>query len=293
MIKLPSTTPAARPRATALALVLLTAAASLAAQGAPPPDARAQDARAQDARAQDARAQDARAQDAGRRPFEAGERLTYRVSAGKLGRLGRGSMWISEGADVRGRETLVLHFGFQARVGPIKVVNETESWIDAARMASLRFHKHERHPLSDHDEEVELFPERREWRAADGSSGESPTDAPLDELSFIYFLRTLPLERDTTFTLDRHFDVARNPTVIRVAGREVVQTEAGTFPTIVVEMRVKDRRYRGEGVIRLNLSDDVRRLPVRIESSAPIVGKTVLTLESHVQGPTSFAAGRR
>jgi hypothetical protein len=246
---------------------------------------------AQDAHAPDARAKGVAAQDAGRRPFQAGERLTYRVKAGKLGKLGRGSMWISETTSVRGTEALVLHFGFQARVGPIKVVNETESWLDPVRMASVRFHKHERHPLSNHDEEVELFPEQRHWQAADGTSGESPTSAPLDELSFIYFLRTLPLDRDTTFTLDRHFDAARNPTVVRVMGREVVETEAGTFPTIVVEMRVRDSRYRGEGVIRFNFSDDARRLPVRIESTAPMVGKTVLTLESATQGPSHFAAG--
>jgi hypothetical protein len=46
-------------------------------------------------------------------------------------------------------------------------------------------------------------------------------------------------------------------------------------------MRVKDpRRYRGEGVIRISLSDDDRRLPVRIESRMPMLGRAVLTLEA-------------
>jgi hypothetical protein len=50
---------------------------------------------------------------------------------------------------------------------------------------------------------------------------------------------------------------------------------------VIIEMRVKDpRRYKGEGVIRINLTDDRCRLPVRIESRMPVVGKTVLTLES-------------
>jgi hypothetical protein len=57
-------------------------------------------------------------------------------------------------------------------------------------------------------------------------------------------------------------------------------------------MRVKDpRRYRGEGVIRINLSDDDRRLPVRIQSTMPIVGNAVLTLESYTQ-PQVLAAAR-
>jgi hypothetical protein len=46
-------------------------------------------------------------------------------------------------------------------------------------------------------------------------------------------------------------------------------------------MRVKDpRRYKGEGVIRINLSDDDVRIPVRIESAMPVVGTAVMTLES-------------
>lgn len=222
-------------------------------------------------------------------PFAAGERITYRVSAARFGKLGRGSLWVSDTTTVRGTGALVLHFGFQTRVGPIKVVNETESWLDPERMASLRFHKHERHPLSRHDEQVEMFPEERRWVAADGSSGESATDQPLDELSFIYFLRTLPLDVDTTYSLDRHFDTRRNPTVVRVMGRETVETPVGAFATVIVEMRVRDARYRGEGVIRLNITDDARRLPVRIESSAPVVGRAVFLLESHTTAPVSFA----
>jgi hypothetical protein len=46
-------------------------------------------------------------------------------------------------------------------------------------------------------------------------------------------------------------------------------------------MRVRDsRRYKGEGVIRINLSDDAMRIPVRIESAMPVVGTAVMTLQS-------------
>ena len=75
--------------------------------------------------------------------------------------------------------------------------------------------------------------------------------------------------------------VARNPTVVRVLKREVLTTRAGTFATVQIEMRVKDaERYSGEGVIRIHFTDDGRRLPVRIESTIPQAGKTVMTLET-------------
>jgi Protein of unknown function (DUF3108) len=218
-------------------------------------------------------------------PFAVGERLTYRASVPRMGATGRGTMWIEGPVTVRGRSLYLLRFDFQAGLGPVKAVDRTESWLDPLTMASLRFHKQERHPLSTHTERIELFPERRRWEAEDGRVGESPTDAPLDELSFMYFVRTLPLTDDSTHRFNRHFELDRNPASVRVLRRERVTTAAGEFRTILVEMRVRDpRRYRGEGVIRINLSDDARRLPVRMESTMPIVGNAVLTLEAYDRG---------
>ena len=68
---------------------------------------------------------------------------------------------------------------------------------------------------------------------------------------------------------------------MRVLKREPLTTRAGTFATVLIEMRVKDpAHYRGEGVIRIHFSDDERRLPVRIESNIPQAGRAVMTLES-------------
>ena len=230
---------------------------------------------------------------AAQRPFGAGERLTYVVRVSKLGTVGTGSMWVEGPVDVRGTPAILLRFHFRTRVAFVTAANETDSWLDPVRMASLRFQKRERHPLSKEEELVELYPLERRWEGL-SDSGESVTDAPLDELSFIYFLRTLDLRADTTYQFDRHFDPARNPTAVRVVGHETVRTGAGEFRTTVVEMRVKDRRYKGdagEGVIRINFSDDACRLPVRMESSAPVVGKAVLTLETHRHPTTHVATG--
>jgi hypothetical protein len=173
----------------------------------------------------------------------------------------------------------VLRFAFDARRGPVRATDRTESWLDPARVAVLRFRKHERHVLSRHDERVELNPATGRWTADDGEQGETASAAPLDELSFMFFLRTLRADGDSAWSLDRHFDARRNPTVVRVVGRESIVTGAGTFRAVVFEMRVKDpRRYRGTGVIRIALSDDHCRIPLRIESEMPVVGRATLTL---------------
>lgn len=224
-------------------------------------------------------------------PFDVGERLRYRVSLGRLGTVGEGEMAVDGPEAVRGTETLVLRSRVSARVGFVKTTERAQSWIDPTRMTALRYLKRTQRALTrDDDQHVELFPEQRRWEDQHGNSGESPTSSPLDELSFIYYLRTLPLDADTTNSVVRHYDATRNPIAVRVVGRDTVRTSAGTFPTIVVEMRVKDsRRYGGEGVIRLHLSDDAFRYPVRIESSIPVLGATVLTLESVTRPPRRLA----
>jgi len=215
-------------------------------------------------------------------PFFAGERLQYRVRVSRFGGSGKGEMTVEGPVDLRGTRTYVLRSNVQTRVGPVKAVNRSESWLDVVRMTTLRFRKRERSVVSNDAESVELFPERREWQTADGRAGASETDTPLDELSFIYFLRTVPLVPEATHRYERHFDPARNPTIVRVIGRETVTTPAGTFSTLLIELRVKDpARYRGEGVIRINMTDDHCRLPVRIVSDVPLAGEATLTLEAH------------
>jgi hypothetical protein len=215
------------------------------------------------------------------RPFAPGETLQYAVRLSAVNLRGRGAMWVDGPEMVRGTETWVLHFGFRARLGPVKVSDTTESWLDPRRMASLRFVKREHHPLSRHDEDVALFPDEKRWSASDGSSGDAMTSAPLDELSFIYLLRTVPLAIDSTYRFNRHFDEARNPTTVKVLRRESVTVGAGAFDALLVEMRVRDpAHYRGEGIIRIHFTDDARRLPLRIESSIPVAGTALLTLEA-------------
>lgn len=220
---------------------------------------------------------EATSQGAATLPFAVGERLVYEGRVRGIG--GRGTMWIAGPVDVRGVPTYELHFDFFARVGPLSVSQKSTSWLDPERMAALRFEKRERHLLARREESVELFPDEHRWRARNGDVGESPTSAPLDELSFIYFVRTLALTSDSTLRFARHFDADRSPTLVRLLGREQVNTPAGSFNTVVVEMRVRDpEHYKGEGTIRFSLSDDRCHVPVRIESNIPDAGTVVLTL---------------
>jgi hypothetical protein len=214
-------------------------------------------------------------------PFSVGEKLTYEVRVAKGGKVGTATMWIEGPVDVRGVSTYLLRFDSRIHIAFLSAVSRSSSWFDPLRGSSLRFSKHEQNPLARNDEAVDLYPDKKEWKSATGQVSESPSDVPLDELSFMYFIRTLPMTPGSTYSFDRHFDQARNPVTISVIRREVIPTPMGELRVVLVEMRVRDpQHYKGEGVIRIHLTDDDCRLPARIESTMPVVGTATLTISS-------------
>ena len=126
-------------------------------------------------------------------PFEAGELLDYRVKVPIFGTVGKAVFRIDGPIEYRGEEILLLRSDVTTKWGPIRGRSASTSWFDPDRLLSLRFEKDERQPAYRDEEQVELFPSLRRFEQQDGAEGDMPTDAPLDELSFIYFQRTMEL----------------------------------------------------------------------------------------------------
>ncbi len=225
-------------------------------------------------------------------PFGDGERLTFTVRAPKLGRVGHAVMAVVGPADVRGVETTLLSWNTDFHALFMHSTDAHRSWTDLGRMTSLRFSKHERRPFSSDDDSVEIHPDLGRWSGMHGDSGTTTGPAPLDELAFIYFLRTVSFVADSTYLFDRHYDRRRAPTTVRLVKREVVRTPAGEFNAAEIEIRLKiGRDFKSEWKMRMWISEDRCRLPVRIESTVPILGAGVMTLDSAVTPTCVQAAG--
>ncbi|HSU13693.1 DUF3108 domain-containing protein [Longimicrobium sp.] len=218
------------------------------------------------------------AQSRGALPFAPGEACTYRGS-GPLGRMGSGTFAVDAEQD-GGRPVYLLRFDFRGRLGIVGVENHTRSWFDPAETASFHFTKTERSPVSTKRQDVRMDVRARRWTGTQ-EGGEMTTAAPLDELSFVFFLRTLRLAEGDSYTFARHYDTARNPVRVRVIGRGRIRVPAGEFNAVEVEMRVRDaHHYNREGVIQFHFTDDPRHVPLRIESQIPVAGRMVLSLEA-------------
>jgi hypothetical protein len=226
-------------------------------------------------------------------PFSNGERLTFRIRAAKLGNVGHAVMALTGPVDVRGTETMLASFNASAGIPLFKGSDATRSWIDLTRMTSLRFQKHERRPFSSADDSVEIYPSLHHWEGLKGDSGTTVTDLPLDELSFVYFLRTLTLEPDSVYAFNQDYDRRRPPTTVRVVKHDTITTPAGTFNTVEYEVRLADRRdYRKSELLHFWISEDRCRVLVRVESHMPILGSSTMTLETAVTPNCPFLASR-
>jgi len=213
-------------------------------------------------------------------PFQVGERMTYDVRFGPV-KVGSGSMEVLGLEDVRGRET--WHTQFKVRGGTFfyKVNDVMKSWIDTETLSSLRYVQDFQEGGRDREKTYEIFPERRVY-VEHGKEGEQPTvSEPLDDGSFLYFVRTIPLEVGQTYVFDRYFKPDRNPVKIRVLRRERVSVPAGTFDAIVVQPIIRAKGIFSEnGRAELWLSDDSSRIMLQMKSQLSF-GSLNLYLKSH------------
>jgi hypothetical protein len=208
---------------------------------------------------------------AARAPWGPGEHLVYGVKLGWFN-VGQGHLTI-EGFDiVRGNPTYRAVMGMNGGGPGFRINDRYTTWFDVYTLQSWRFvrdyggsYTSKRH--------YEFYPERDLWDREDNEEfGPMSTDNPLDDISFLYFLRTLPLQVGDTYEFNRYFKDDGNPVVVRVLRKDRKKTDAGEFNTIVVRPTFQsDGLFSRGGNAELHFSDDERRLLVYMWVNMPRV----------------------
>jgi len=203
-------------------------------------------------------------------PFGPGERLVYKVKIG-IFNAGEGEMSIPEVDTLRGHDAYRISMTIRGGLGPARVNDVYSSWLDIRSLQSWRFIQdiHEiRYKSFRH---YEFYPELNLWDREDNDEyGPLASPTPLDDIAFIYFIRTLPLEVGESYTFDRYFKVEGNPVTVTVLRRDRRKTEAGEFPTLVVQPVIRTKGLFSQGgKAEIHLTDDERRLPVYVKSDIP------------------------
>lgn len=218
-------------------------------------------------------------------PFGPGERAEYQVRLGRIS-VGEGHMEVHGVERVRGDRSYHLSMGVKGGIPLARVNNLYQSWLDLDELTARRFIQDQNEIRTQRFRHFEFYPEEKRWERVDiEEDGELPSAFPLDDISFVYYVRSLPLEVGETYTLDRYFKESGNPVVVKVVRKDTVEVPAGTYNTIVVEPIIQTRGLFGEGgEAEIHFSDDEHRIMVKMSSRVPVVGSLSLHLREVTYG---------
>ena len=223
-------------------------------------------------------------------PFGIGERAEYDVRFGHL-HVGSGDMEVLPMDTVRGHDAWHTVFHVSGGIPFYHVNDRYESWMDARTFSSLRFWQLIDEGNYEPKRHYEIFPDRREYIENDREPQPSVAH-PLDDGSFIYFLRTIPLRVGMDTTFDDYFVADRNPVRIKVLGRDTVDVPAGRFAALVIQPIINAKGiFRQGGDARIWLSDDANRIMLQMKSKLSF-GSLNLYLKSYRPATTSAPLNR-
>lgn len=200
-----------------------------------------------------------------RLPFGDKERLEYQVKYGFLG-VGSAVLEVLGLDSVRGSPAVHATFTVKGGIRIYRVNDNYESWFDPESFSTLRALQNIDEGSYDRQRTFEFFPERQAF--SENGKPETPTVAdPLDEASFLFFLRSIPLEVGQTYEFARYFRPDKNPVKVIVVRKDTIKVPAGRFATIVVRPVIKTSGIFGEGGrAEAWFTDDSSRTLVQLKS---------------------------
>ncbi|HEX2449922.1 MAG TPA: DUF3108 domain-containing protein [Gemmatimonadales bacterium] len=191
-------------------------------------------------------------------PFKVGETLRYTATLGYFP-VGEASLAVTGTARERGAETFV--FAASGEGGPpgLGVSYQMTSWVGTDKFTSRRFYRRITQAGRTTDQRFIIIPDSGRVRLEGRPEVWGTTAEPLDELAFLYFLRTVPLQVGRSYAWSRYFHTGYNPVRVQVVGRETLSLPDGRqVPCLALRLTARNASTE------VWLSDDARRLPVQL-----------------------------
>lgn len=106
-----------------------------------------------------------------------------------------------------------------------------------------------------------------------------------DAFSSFYYIRTQDIQPDVDILIDNHTDKKNYPLKVIVNGREKVKVPAGEFDCIIVEPVMRSEGiFKAKGRIKIWLTDDEYKLPVKMQTEVFFLGSIHANLKKFRYG---------
>ena len=218
-------------------------------------------------------------------PFGVGETLTYEAKLGAFP-VGTATATVTRLAQERGTPVIVLAMTGQGGFPGLRVRYDLTSWVASAGFNSLRFHRRLEQGARVEEQRYQIVPDSARYRQEGVAQDWVAPRDPLDELAFLYYLRTIPLQAGKTYSVSRYFRNGYNPIQVQVVGRESATLPDGrSVSCLSLAISAKGTTM---GVC---LTDDARRLPVRLDLPLPYGSVTLELSQFSPAAPTKRPGG--
>jgi hypothetical protein len=216
--------------------------------------------------------------------FTVGERLVFDMNYGFI-KAGEAMMMIPAYEWVDGNQCMQVQFTVQSSSTFsffFRVTDRYETYLDVKYIYPWRFEQHIKEGKYTRDFSVHFDQVAHVAKTTEGNFPIPPNVH--DILSAFYYARTLDYSKSRvgdTVMLQNFYKDKTYPLAVKYLGRQSVEVDAGTFNCILVEpMVVEGGLFKSEGRIILWMTDDDRKMPVKV-STKVLIGSITAELREY------------
>lgn len=228
-------------------------------------------------------------------PYRVGERLTYNVSFSSFIAAAHLELMVASQGTFFGREGIKLtaHAETNGVVSAalFAINNDYVAYVDPTTGQPFRSEQ----VIRQTSRAAQTFSDFSQPAGTGVAPSKSYFALPgsYDFLAAIYRLRALPLTNGSTYTVAVQDDKQNYRIEVRVTGREMINTSAGSFAALVSQVRIKDETQGESYNLKVHFGDDQRHIPLVITTrvstgqiKAELAGSTFVTPPVATRTPT-------
>lgn len=206
--------------------------------------------------------------------FTVGERLTFDINYGFV-TAGRAVMTVPSYKYLNGRKTYEINtyaVSTESFDKIFKVRDKYSTFLDVEGIFPHRFEQHVRE--GKYSKDYSAFFDHEGLVAEVGDQKHKIPQYVHDILSAFYYVRSLDLtkyRKGQKIQLQNFYNGKVHPLDVMILGRQKIETDAGEFDCIVVEpLVVEGGLFKNEGSIKIWLSNDENKIPVKMSSKVAV-----------------------
>jgi hypothetical protein len=210
-------------------------------------------------------------------PFKVGESLKYSAEFNFIP-VGYSELKVTGIEKVNGNDT--YHVSFSARTKGLanqlfKIRDQIDIWMDKDQLFTHRLKKNIRE--GSYKKKIDVIFDYDRSVAQTGTKEVKIDFKARDPFSMFYYLRTIPLKEKEVMSFSSFEGKKIIHYNLQMTGKEIVRSPAGTFSCKVVRpFREGKNLFKNAGDMQIWLSDDEKRLPVKIHIKMKFGSMTLL-----------------